>query len=63
MNGKILNSAIRKVNFQERQLPIVSDIIRIYKLAGYKVIDSTEVVMLEEPNTTFRIFISRISHC
>jgi hypothetical protein len=56
------NSVIRRVHFRERQLPVVSDIIKVYKAAGYKVVDSIEVVMLEEPNSTFRIFISRVSH-
>jgi hypothetical protein len=56
------NSVIRKTHFRERQLPVVAETIKLYKSAGYKVVDSIEVVMLEEPNSTFRIFISRVSH-
>ena len=58
-----IGSVIRKAHFKERQLPVVADIIKAYKAAGYKVIDGIESVMIEEPDSTFRIFISRVSHC
>lgn len=57
-----LNSAIRKVNFKKRELPVVTEAIKAYKAAGFKVIDGIESIMIEEPGSTFRIFISRISY-
>jgi hypothetical protein len=57
-----LNSVLRKTHFKERQLKVVSDIIRAYKTAGYRVIDGIETIMIEEPDSSFRMFISRISH-
>jgi hypothetical protein len=57
------NSVVRKAHFRQIQLPVVADIIKTYKLAGYKIVDGIESVLIEEPNSTFRIFISRISHC
>ena len=56
------NSLIRKAHFRERQLPVVADIIKTYKSAGWKIQDGIESVLIVEPNSTFRIFISRISH-
>ena len=56
------NSIIRKAAFREMQLPVVADVIKHYKSTGYKIQDSAEVVMIVEPNSTFRIFISRVSH-
>jgi len=57
-----IGSVIRKSHFKERQLPVVADIIKMYKGLGYKVVDGIESVLIEEPNSTFRIFISRVSH-
>jgi hypothetical protein len=57
------NSVVRKAHFRERQLPVVADVIKAYKKAGYKVQDGIESVLILEPNSTFRVFISRISHC
>jgi hypothetical protein len=56
------NSVVRKAHFRQRQLPVVADIIKTYKSAGYKVQDGIESVLILEPNSTFRVFISRISH-
>jgi hypothetical protein len=56
------NSVVRKAHFRERQLPVVADVIKAYKKAGYKVQDGIESVLIVEPNSTFRVFISRISH-
>ena len=56
------NSVVIKAHFRERQLPVVADVIKAYKKAGYKVQDGIESVLIVEPNSTFRVFISRISH-
>ena len=42
---------------------MVADIIKLYKSVGYKVVDGNETILIIEPNSTFRIFISRVSHC
>ena len=55
-------SVLKKIHFKERQLPVVADIIKAYKKAGYKVVDGIESVLIEEPQSTFRVFISRVSH-
>jgi len=57
-----LNASVRKTHFKERQLPVVAETIKAYKSAGYKIVDGIETVMIIEPDTTFRIFISRSSH-
>jgi hypothetical protein len=56
-------SVLRKAHFRERQLPVVAETIKLYKKSGYLIHDGIESVMIEEPGSTFRIFISRISHC
>lgn len=55
-------SVLRKAQFKERQLPVVAETIKLYKKSGYLIHDGIESVMIEEPGSTFRIFISRISH-
>ena len=55
-------SLLRKTHFRERQLPIVGETIKLYKAAGCRVIDGIETVMIEEPDSSFRLFISRVSH-
>lgn len=57
-----LGSLLRKTHFRERQLPVVSETIKLYKAAGYRVIDGIETVMIEEKDSSFRLFISRVSH-
>jgi hypothetical protein len=56
------NSVVRKAYFRERQLPVVADVIKAYKKAGYKIQDGIESVLIVEPQSTFRVFISRVSH-
>lgn len=56
------NAIKRAKEVRSKQLPVLESIIEAYKLAGYKVINGIETVMIEEKGTTFRIFISRISH-
>lgn len=55
-------SIVKKKTFIANQQPIVADIMKHYKSIGYKIQDGNETVMILEPGTTFRIFISRISH-
>ena len=55
-------SVIRKAHFRERQLPVVAETIKLYKAAGCRVIDGIETVMIEEKDSSFRLFISRVSH-
>jgi hypothetical protein len=57
------SSVVRKAQFRERQLPVVAETIKLYKKSGYLIHDGIESVMIEEPGSNFRIFISRISHC
>jgi hypothetical protein len=56
------NSVIRKAHFRQIQLPVVAGTIKMYKGLGYKIVDGIESVLIEEPQSTFRVFISRISH-
>ena len=56
-------SVEKRKKFCENQIPVVADIIRHYKSIGYKVADGNETVIITEPACTFRIFISRVSHC
>ena len=58
-----INATVRRIRFKKIQLPIIPETISVYKKLGYKVVDGVETIMIEEPGTTFRIFISRISHC
>jgi len=53
---------MKKANYVANQLTIVAEIISVYKKLGYKVVDGNESIMICEPNSTFRIFISRVSH-
>lgn len=55
-------SALKRKEFTENQMPVVADIVRHYKSVGYKVVDSNETIIIIEPYSTFRIFISRVSH-
>jgi hypothetical protein len=56
------NAVSRRKEFKLRELPIIPNIIKAYRTAGYKVVDGIETIIIEEPNSTFRIFISRVSH-
>jgi hypothetical protein len=56
------NSVERRKRLKKVELPVVSEIISTYKQKKWKVVDGIESVMLHEPDTTFRVFISRISH-
>jgi hypothetical protein len=56
------NSVIRRKEFKQRELEVVTEIISIYKQRKWKVLDGIESVMIQEPDSTFRVFISRISH-
>jgi hypothetical protein len=58
-----VSSALKRKEFTENQIPVVADIIRHYKSVGYKVVDANETIIIIEPDSTFRIFISRVSHC
>ena len=55
-------SVEKRKKFSENQIPVVADVIKLYKSIGYKVVDGNETILIEEPGCTFRIFISRISH-
>jgi len=57
-----LASVLKRKRFVEKQMPVVADIIKVYKTAGYKVVDGSETILIIEPDSTFRIFISRVSH-
>lgn len=57
-----LPSVEKRKQFTANQQPVVADIIKHYKSVGYKVQDGNETVMISEPGSTFRIFVSRISH-
>ena len=56
-------SVVKRKMFTENQIPVIAGIIKHYKSVGYKVVDGNETLMIIEPNSTFRIFISRVSHC
>ena len=56
-------SLLKRKQFTENQMPVVAGIIKHYKSVGYKVVDGNETIIIEEPGSTFRIFISRVSHC
>ncbi len=56
------NSVIRRKEFRNRELPIVTSIISTYKQRKFKVVDGIESVMIYEPGTSFRVFVSRISN-
>ena len=56
-------SLLKRKQFTENQIPVVAGIIKHYKSVGYKVVDGNETIIIEEPGSTFRIFISRVSHC
>jgi hypothetical protein len=56
------NSTSRRKEFKNRELPIVTSIVNTYKQRKWKVVDNIESVMIYEPGTSFRIFVSRISH-
>jgi hypothetical protein len=58
-----LASVLKRKRFAEKQMPVVADIIKLYKSVGYKVVDGNETIIIIEPDSTFRIFISRVSHC
>jgi hypothetical protein len=58
-----VNATVKRIRFKKIQPPIIPETISVYKKLGYKIADGIETVMIEEPDTTFRIFISRISHC
>ena len=55
-------SVQKRKQFTENQMPVVAGIIKHYKSVGYKVVDENETIIIEEPGSTFRIFISRVSH-
>jgi len=52
----------KRKRFTQNQIPAVADIVKHYKSIGYKVTDGNETVIISEPGSTFRIFISRVSH-
>ena len=56
------NSVERRKEFRQRELAVVTEIINLYKQRKFKVLDGIESVMIYEPGTSFRVFISRISH-
>jgi hypothetical protein len=56
------NSVLRRKEFRQRELAVVTEIINLYKQRKFKVVDGIESVMIYEPGTSFRIFVSRISH-
>jgi hypothetical protein len=56
-------SVEKRKRFTQNQIPAVAGIIKHYKSIGYKVVDGNETILISEPGCTFRIFISRISHC
>lgn len=56
-------SVQKRKQFSDNQMPVVAGIIKHYRSVGYKVVDGNETIIIEEPGTTFRIFISRVSHC
>lgn len=62
MKIKVLPSE-KKKNFIANQLKIVGQMKVLYKELGYKIQDGNESLIFAEPDSTFRIFVSRISHC
>lgn len=55
------NSVLRRKQLKKSELQVVSETINHYKQQKWKVVDNIESIMIQEPETTFRIFISRIS--
>jgi hypothetical protein len=56
------NSVERRKEFRQRELAVVTEIINIYKQRKFKIVDGIESVMIHEPGSTFRVFLSRVSH-
>jgi len=56
------NSVLRRKQLKKGELQVVSETINHYKQQKWKIVDGIESIMIQEPGTTFRIFISRISH-
>ena len=57
------NSSLeKKQNYRLNQLEIVGKMKVLYKELGYKIADGNESLIFAETDSTFRIFVSRISH-
>jgi len=55
-------SLAKRKNYRSNQLDIVRELKVLYKELGYKIVDGNESLIFAEMNSTFRIFVSRISH-
>jgi hypothetical protein len=55
-------SLAKRKNYRSNQLDIVRELKVLYKELGYKISDGNESLIFAEKDSTFRIFVSRVSH-
>jgi len=61
---RIINnrSLAKRENYKTNQLEIVRELKVLYKELGYRISDGNESLIFAETDSSFRVFVSRISH-